>query len=75
VRILEAILALGEHRQAVIDLIGESTDPETLPMQVAVVLGCDVTAAEHVLDMPLRRLTPRGMDLIRQELERLRQPF
>jgi DNA gyrase subunit A len=65
--ILEGLIIALDHIDEIVALIRAARDVETAREQLMARYGLSQTQAQHILDMPLRRLTALEQDKIRQE--------
>jgi DNA gyrase subunit A len=71
--ILEGLIIALDHIDEIIELIRASADTDEAKQGLMARYGLSEVQAQHILDMPLRRLTALEQDKIRDEHEQLQQ--
>jgi DNA gyrase subunit A len=71
--ILEGLIIALEHIDEIIELIRNSADVAEAKGGLMARFGLSEVQAQHILDMPLRRLTALEQDKIREEYEELQR--
>ena len=71
--ILEGLIIALDHIDEIIELIRASADTDEAKQGLMARYGLSEVQAQHILDMPLRRLTALEQDKIREEHEQLQQ--
>jgi DNA gyrase subunit A len=69
--ILAAVLAAGQHRAEVLNIVAASATADAARLALSDVLGVSEVAATAVLDMQVRRFAVQELDRVFEEFEEI----